>query len=503
VNTSSINIRYDRVRSSLKFHFNESSWQIIVDALMMWVLFGLSVIFVYKTPQILSKIFFLGLIAGFWFSRKNYFWFALFFILSQKPGTLFLDFSGLSQHRIPLFSILPGMSFSAFDLFVIVALIKALLKGKRTEVRLKLPFILLFAYILFTVLLSVLNGTGIDTLANVLRGPFCYSLVFSFIYLINKRKEAYYFIYLILPFVFFIFFTQVYKFVKGQDFLELFYPGYLRVVSISGTGEIRLDIAGMLLVFFGFVFSLFLIEIKGKTISKNYLYAVVSTAYLIIVLSATRMWFAVFSFILLCYFFVLKKDISNFIKISVLMVFIMSILISSGLFSSSALFNAILPRLSDIFTVAQGDFHSVGTFEYKYFYRLPLLLEGMEGNLVFGLGFSDLFLEYRDMHLGLFNTILQFGIIGFLVFLYFFASYFSLIHKTLKNLSSNNPLRTSLKSLIFIFAGILMASFTNWNFFSMGANIARPFFVSVFLGLTIFFVKDAETEERRLKDSNP
>jgi len=97
--------------------------QIFWDLCLLIILFIISVYLVYFTSQTLSRIFFLALLFAFFFSRKDYAWFAFFFILAQGPGYFFADYSGLSLQRLPLYTFVAGMSLTPIDLFVFSALV--------------------------------------------------------------------------------------------------------------------------------------------------------------------------------------------------------------------------------------------------------------------------------------------------------------------------------------------------------------------------------------------
>lgn len=490
------------ISSPLKLTFSEFTWQILKDLSAIIILFILTIFVVYNVPYSLSKLFFLGLLILFWFSKKNYVWFALFFVLSQNPGYFFSGFHATALYRIPLYTFMPGMSFSALDLFVILAFIKAMLKGRRTKLKLERPLILILSYMVFSLFIAIVHGTGIETLASILRGPFYYSLIFSFLYLITKRKEAYYFIFLITSFMFFILFTQLYFLITRVEFINIFYPGYRGLVLmgiIGGGQEVRPIMGGVLLVFFSFIFSLFLLENKENRLSKKYIYLIIVLASFSVIISATRIWFVVFSFIFFGYILLSKKNISNLMKIFLSLFILIIILLFSGIVSSDFLEKGVFSRISKLALIAQGDFHADSSFERRYFVRLPRLLKGLKKHLVLGCGFSDIYLQYRDYHVGFFNTILQFGILGFAFFFYFFVSYFNLIKTTVKKLNTNNPLKTSLKTLAVFFGGILLAHFTTWFFFEMSTDIRVPFFIAIFISLTELFVREAEKEELLLK----
>jgi len=470
------------------------------DFFLLFLLFLLSIFFVYYFPRGLSNIFFLGLLFLFYRSKENYFWFAYFFILSQGPGWFFSDFSKYSPYRLPIYTVFQGISLTPLDLFIILAFIKALSKGKRIKLKLKNPMMLIIAYLFFSLFVTFIYGTDLKTLGENLRGPFYYSIIISFSYLIYKRKHLYYFLYLIIPFVFFLIFTQFYSLTTGKEFINLFYPSY-RTLDQMEAGLARPLIGGGLLIFFSFIFSIFLLECKESKLSNKFLYFIIGLTYFAVIISATRVWFVIFSFILLGYIFISKMKILNSIKIAIVLFILILIFFFSGLVSPEFLLKGSGKRLAEILYVAKGEFKSVPTFEYRYFFRLPRLLEGMKKYIIFGCGFSKNGLKYLDFHVGFFNTILQFGIIGFSIFLYFFVSYFKLIIKSVKKLSNSNSFRTPIKILALIFGGILIGNFFTFFFFPMNNDIKIPFFIAIFLALTELFINEGEKEEFFMREN--
>jgi hypothetical protein len=493
------------VVSPWKISFSLDTWNTLKDIFGIIILFVLSILFVYFLPQAFSKVFFLGLIVAFWFSKRDYFWFAFFFILAQGPAWFFSDFSATAQFRLPLFSFLPHLSFSPLDFFVIVALLKAIKKGTKVKLGLERPLLIILIYMSFSFLFSAILGARLATLFTLLRGAFYYSIIISFAYLVRTRKEAYRFILSATPMLFFVLCTQIYYLLKGVFLVSLFDPGFLPQPGftgqalIEGTDQRRAIGAGFLLVFFSYIFSLFLIEHKKSGVSRKYIYLIVGASWLSLIVSATRVWFGVFLLILAGYVLTTKEKTSKLAKISLALFLLFFVLIMTNVVSLDFLFEGALPRLGQIASVAAGHFHSVGTFETRYFVRLPRVLEGLKKHIFLGCGFSDAYLEYRDYHVGFFNTILQFGLVGFSLFLYFFIRYFGLLKATIRKLSVQNSLRGPLKTLPVFFVGILVANFTTWYFFPISTLTDIPFFVSIYIGLTELFVREAGKEELTLQ----
>jgi hypothetical protein len=388
------------------------------------------------------------------------------------------------------------MALTVIDIFVILALIKVLVKKKKIKLELEKPLILIVGYMLFSIFISIINGTDISTLANLLRGPFYYTIIISFLFLVKNIREVYKFILLISPFVFFNVFTQLYYLITKNNFINIFYPGFRGLVVFESTGDVRPIASGFLLTFFCFVFSFLLIETRDIKISRKYIYFIISTAFLSVIISGTRSWFVIFSFLLFGYFIISNKFSSNLVKIISILMILVVILIISGIITSDFLTKSVFSRLSGILSVAKGDFESVYTLDLRYSVRLPKVLEGVKKHIIFGAGFSEDYMRYRDYHVGFFNTIMQFGIVGFSFFLYFFWKYFDLMKKTIKTLSRINPFRISLKVLALSFGGILLIYFATVYLFPMDSNINRPFFIALFIAITELIVRESKMVEK-------
>ncbi len=496
--SNTLKLQAARVGSSLKVSFSDFSWQLAKDEVEIILLFLLAVFSVYFLGRGISQLVFLGFLAAFWFSKKDYLWFALYFVFVLTPGYFLQSMGPLVQYRIPVYSVASGISFSATDIFVILALGKALIKGRRVRLRLEKPLLIILIYICISFVFSYIKGANVSTLANLVRGPFFYSVIISFLFLVRNRKQAYSFILLVSSFVFFILFTQLFYLVTHNEFINLFFPGFRGTVLIEGTQEIRPIMGGVLLVLFSFVYSLLLAENREVRISQKYLYLIAGTAFFSVVLSATRIWFAVFLFLILGYILISKKQLSNLAVASFAMGFFVVALLMVGIIPFEMI-TGVLERLSGLAAVARGDFHSVSTFEYRYYHRLPLLMVGLRENVLFGCGFSETYFQYRDYHVGFFNTILQFGVVGFSFFLYFFIRYFYILISKIKKISRRNPLRGSLKMLPVIFSGVLLAHFTTWYFIQFSTDTRPPFFIAIFIALTELFLRESENVEKSLR----
>jgi len=79
--------------------------------------------------------------------------------------------------------------------------------------------------------------------------------------------------------------------------------------------------------------------------------------------------------------------------------------------------------------------------------RLPRVVKGIKQNPILGSGFSNTFDYYRDGHMGWANQILQMGMVGLLLFIIFWISFWKYNVNLSKRLSMQNPFKNSIATL--------------------------------------------------------
>ena len=95
--------------------------QPLQDSILILFFLLLSIIFVYFSAPWLNRLFFIILLFIFYKTDKDYFWIAFFLAINLNPGGFFMDYSKEAPHRLPLYTLAPGISFTNFDFFIIIA----------------------------------------------------------------------------------------------------------------------------------------------------------------------------------------------------------------------------------------------------------------------------------------------------------------------------------------------------------------------------------------------
>lgn len=466
--------------------------EIFIESIRMLLLFALTIFVVYKLPQSFGFLFIIAVVFIFLGSKKDYFWIAYFFIIICCPGNFFTEGTFDAVYRLPLFSFGRNFSFSTHEVLMIAALLKAIVSGRKYRYILAKPLKLILFYAGFLLILSILvYGSSFNSLTYFLRNFLFYSYFISFPILIKKNEDIVKFIWLLFPIIFFTFFTAVYFFITNSHFLYFFNPGSLRELRMVGE-ELRFGMFGgeHILVMFCFIFSHLLSLLNNNRII--YLNIVGTLSYLSILMTATRVWFVVFTLILITFLFKafkLKKIVKGFIFLIILLITIYIISSYNTTFGSKI--RATSERLLNIFHIGEEESESTQMIEGKVRRRLPKVLEGIMENPVFGWGFSDKATMVIDDDVGNFSLIAQAGVFGFLLFANFWRSYFRLIAKAKKMLSTKNPFKNVLLILSISFFGFLIAHFTTHQFFGLSALAYNLFFISIFVFLSEFFVREA------------
>jgi len=171
-------------------------------------------------------------------------------------------------------------------------------------------------------------------------------------------------------------------------------------------------------MFITFTGSLFLLISKRHNLARQYLVFVNLISFLVILMTGTRSWFIAFCIGYLAFFFLAGKKTPKLILNSLGIVIIVLLLIWGITIINSQVRNAF-SRIATVEQVLGGDITGGGTIS-RYDVRAPRVMEGFySSTIILGAGFSNHFYEYADGHVGYHNILLNAGIAGSFLFLYF------------------------------------------------------------------------------------
>lgn len=410
-----------------RYNVDQNYYDTLIKSLYIFGLFWLSVLFVYTFPIGLDKLFFAILLFIFWYSKVDYFWYAFFIIISLFPGSFFTENSGDALRRLPIYTFIPKVSFSVFDIFMVVSLIKAMMKGKRLRFKDMLNVKYGFIFLVYLVVVSVFHGFTLKTFISMpLRGLFFYTFFYSFPSLVRSNKDTIKFMYMFFPFVFIEVFSQIYLLSTAKNLVSFFYSAASSsIVRDKLMGDnIRAIANGYSIIILSFMFALALLSNMERPFSKYYLFSVIIGTCISIMLSATRQTIIMFAFMFVLYFvFVNKAKPGVFIQLFVAALIIFFIIDLFNIFNLSSILNASINRLTGAVEISGGKIEAEDTLDYRLTNRLPMILENIKQSLFLGFGFSDKYFQIYDGHLGgLFVGIMQIGIFGYSALIFFVIS---------------------------------------------------------------------------------
>ena len=469
--------------------------------------FAGAVFAVYYAPSLFNYLYFLALPILFWRSKHDYFWFALYFIITNTPAFLFFETSGTATRRLPFYSLTGGISFSVLDLFVIASIGKVIWQRKMKEfvVSKSLRFIVLYV-VLVSLPITFVLGTEDSSFFNNFRPYFYYAILLTFYFLVDRTEDMYKFGYLMIPYVFFTLFDQLYLLTRGELLISHINPDTIRaIVNNTVTQDARAYFSGFLLVFYAYFFALQLRSNPKYEIISGLSYAVIGAALATFLLSATRLYLMIPLAVLGMYVLLGRKGTTDAVKMGVVVVFFSVVFFSLDILSFDFFLNSIWPRFEAFFLtiLGGGNLAEFDTVQNRMEEDLPSLMKGIMHSPIVGTGFGGVFRRYLNNDLGFLNTILIVGVVGFTLFLNFFVMLFRQLNQWANDPWASADARTILNNTRMVMVGVLLGYFTTYDFFTV-RQIDRIFFVCILLASAEIAARSTRNRKKHfLTNSKP
>jgi len=484
--------RFNRFSGNISRSFAR---QVLIDFVLICFHLLVSVYFVYFSKPLYRDVFFLIPLILFWYSKKNYFWFAYFFILLNEPGWFFFTTSIKELHRLPYYTVLPSMSFTLIDLFVILALVKAIIKGKRKSFVFSKPLRLLLVYfVLFSLPLTLLFKTDLASFANSLRSLTYYSVIVSFYWLARDEREVYAFGYLLVPCLAVVIANQFYLMFTGDYLISLVSAEVsTNVIRNSVSGEIRPVMRAVLIVFSCLFFGMLLSKSKEYEIFRGLGEMIILIAAASFFLSATRSWISITLLSLTSFFFMSTRRTGLIARFSLIVGVSLAILINLRVISLDYFERNIWERYVPVArALLHGSLSGTDTFVNRVETDLPKTVSGLKMSPIVGVGLSTEFTEHYSNDLGFLNTILLFGTAGFVLFLHFLFSFYARLRICSKFTHSKPNSQHIFVALRAISLGVFLGYCLTWDFFSFYAY--KVYFIALLIAFAELTLHDFREE---------
>lgn len=432
-------------------------------------------------PQIIIKVIFLLLLFVVFRSKNDVFWLSWFFVVIDAPGRLFTVGYRTTVYRLPLYSLGPGISTGFEEMFLIIYLIKFLLKkDKNLNIFYRYwTFILIYGFITLFYSFGIgLSSGNIVTAIRMIIPWFWVLILPEFISDSDKLAKTFK---LLAPFVFINFLIQVYTQISGLYLNEIL--SREKRVGFLGSPEEELVrvVSGFGFTLFCLIMSLFYLCSEDKRFNKTYLNLIIVTSFIIIFISATRGWI-VASLILLSSIFFMRgfnfiKQFSSTVLILTLLFFFLSIIYPPFILQTSLAFQ----RFTSLKYVIEGN-PEVDPSLGRITVAGPKMMSLFRERPILGFGLSNDYIKNWDIHVGNQTMLMQGGIIGYTIWIICYALNLLIIY--LLNRNSLVRLKIGKGGIVFFLALIAIFAIHSSSSQILGFN-GIPLYFHYLLAFTI------------------
>jgi len=434
-------------------------------------------------------------------------WSAFVFLLVDAPGGLFPN--GDLNYGLPMLTF-PGL-ISFQEIFIYLLIIKALTKSNKwPQLIYQKPYQLLFFYFIFLLAFSIVIGVSPIALFKAIKWFIPYSLLLTVPILLISKEEWTIFFKIIFIFLFFVLASQIAQLVLGHppslllgsNFQPLNEGGDFsfnyRILDPSSYEEkAARPISSSGIVLSCFAGAMFFLKDQQSYFKKNYLFLILFLSAFSILLTATRGWILSFSLALALFFLFVTNNSKSIIRV-LFPLLVLYILVSTIPVLRSQL-QGVQNRVSTVEAIAKGDITAEGTND-RGDYTVELL-KVWKDSPIFGWGFSNTFRENMNSHAGQANLLMNVGIVGILIFIYFWYKLGITPIVINGKLSAKNPYKKALLSFSIMFLVYFFLHSTSGQQFQYligvyGISLAQIFFYC----FSDFFMKDALIKEKQIKE---
>lgn len=421
-------------------------------------LYFICIITTYLLPNIVNQAWFLILLFLFYRSKENYFWFAFFLFLVDPPGGFFPmdDYN----YGLAMYNLLPGTGRLIYfqELFIFTALFKALNSQYRPIIVFKKQLTLLGTYLILLFIASFLFGMTTLRMFSAIRNIIPWTLLFSILVLMPTHEDWLRFFRIIFVLlvvsvatqVFSIFLTRSPAVFFGIDFQPVMDYGPRVYSDLAGDPSQLRPISSPHVSLIALLGTMFFILYKGKTFNKTWLFIIIYLAIFSIVVTATRGWIIAYAIMTVLFMILGGRNIKRFIQFSVIMSVVSSLMLLSPRIREHVLNS--FKRVETVEEMTKGDLSAGGTDARLDSYS-PTVLAKFRESPLFGWGFSNKFSKNTNGHVGNQALLLNVGLLGFLLFVYFWFTICRIPIRTSLYLPPGNPFSSSLLVIPIIFLG--------------------------------------------------
>ncbi len=384
---------------------------------MLYAMLLGSIIAVYRAPPFINQLFFAVVLICFAVSRRNAIFFAFAFCIVSRVGNLFTGLLASGQN-VATYHLIGFIDVTFIDLFLAIAIVKALKRQGAGPFLFVKPVTWLAAYLLMMFMVSmVVEPLGLGELARELRRLFTFSLLFSMPRLLPSASDFRRFAVVLMPMIVVLAAAQLYRFHTGEPLEPMLsgsdYPSEMKLSIMPSRLTISMFEA-FLFCLYGF--ALFYWQRSAGVLPRAVFGLLALLAMLVAVASGTRIWMVSYVVIWIGVAVVAQRShLERFLMLGGLVVGALFMVMGD---SRDETVSFIHDRVNSAMVYGQGQAAVAdSSIDVRLHDKLPKLLGGIGGSPLFGYGFTSGFYLHEDSDLGALNTVLQSGVLGLLLFI--------------------------------------------------------------------------------------
>ena len=442
----------------------------------------------YSGSDMVSSLWYIGMLVWYYLSKNEAFWAAYFLVTVDG----FMSVLGLYSATISILPGLPGVEVAQF--YIALTIIKATFQQSSVRIFFKNFLRIMFFYAAFLIVYGQLTGFGGETKEyfRIFKLTLPLLLLYSLPRLIRNFEDyeflmGYIFLVMILGFI-----TQI------SSLLFHFAPSNYLVIRPQEEEESEIfrtfyNTAITLMSMFG---ATFFMNFSGRNyFSSRYLNIVLLSAFGMALLSATRGWILSFGFIMIMNFTVINRvnprRLAGF-------VIALALLLVIGLSNEKVKeqIDYSIERFETLEALIGGDVTAEGTLQ-RLDERGPRVMNQFEKSPVIGFGYSNIYKDYHDSHVGNQNILLYSGIIGMALiagFLLFICLVF--LQRYFKSPANSIYRKPYLTFVVFLLGWFMLHSSSGQQFGFLGLPV-QMLPQAIFFSMAVMFYNlehKAETE---------
>jgi hypothetical protein len=264
-----------------------------------------------------------------------------------------------------------------------------------------------------------------------------------------------------------------------EEILRLIYSPYLNIVSL--------------------LFTFILLNFREQVLKYGYLGLIMAICFLSIFLSATRGWIVGYVLMISIFMVSYSKNLRRIFGV-IFIIFVFVFTVYTFIPNIQIQTSKVLNRLESLEMVVKGDITAGGTLS-RVTVRAPRTWQRFLESPIWGHGISDYYYKYSDAHVGHHNILLQTGLVGYFLFLYFWFNSNYMIFSVSRNLGPYNKYQPVLSVFFIVFLGFFVIHSTSTQMFGFteigGDHVGKIFLLALYYTSLDFYLKRSLQEETR------